>query len=239
VQFDLHLESGPQRRRTWIYVPGLPGCSTVAPTTRQAYEAASAAIRLRLDFLRRHGETELADGRSIDAAEPLELTIAGHVIERKLLGFGQQFFPPDLEPLPAADVPRLLRWAAWSREELVEAARSQSLPVLEKPATGGRSAAGILSHVASSEWAYVSASLGTLKGASAAMAAIEAAGDAPWEALAAERRAVVARLSQLTESDRERLVERNGSPRWTARRMFRRLLEHEWEHVLELRDRLG
>jgi uncharacterized damage-inducible protein DinB len=236
VQFDLYLESGPQRRRTWIYVPGLPGCSTVAPTSSEAPEAGAAAIRERVAFLRRHCDP-FAD--ELPDSEPLELTIADHVIERKVLGFGQQFFPPDLEPLPAADVPRLLRWAAWSREELVEAARAQSLPLLEKPAAGGRSAAGILSHVASSEWAYLSASLGTLKGGSAAMAAIEAAGDRPWDALAAERRTLVARLSQLTESDRERVVERNGSPRWTARRMFRRLLEHEWEHVLELRHRLG
>jgi predicted RNase H-like HicB family nuclease/uncharacterized damage-inducible protein DinB len=236
VRFDLYLESGPQHRRTWIYVPGLPGCSTVAPTSAEAREAAAAAIRERVGFLRRHGDP-LAD--EIPDSQPLELTIAEHVIERKILGFGQQFFAPDLDPLPAADVPRLLRWAAWSREELVEAARGQTLPLLEKPATGGRSAAGILGHVVSSEWAYVSASLGTLKGGGAAMAAIEAAGDQPWEALAAERETVAARLSQLTAADRERVVERNGSPRWTARRMFRRLLEHEWEHVLELRNRLG
>jgi predicted RNase H-like HicB family nuclease/uncharacterized damage-inducible protein DinB len=234
VRFDLYLESGPQHKKTWIYVPGLAGCSTVAAISAEAPAAAEAAIRLRLGFLRRHGDPLAAD---FPDAEPLVLTVAEHVIERKLLGFGQQFFPPDLQPLTAGEVPRLLRWAHWSREELVAAARAQPIPLREKPQTGGRSAAGIVSHVASSEWAYVSATLGTLKGGSVAMAAIEAAGDEPWGALAAEREAVVARLSTMTADDLGRVVERNGSPRWTARRMFRRMLEHEWEHVLELRAR--
>jgi predicted RNase H-like HicB family nuclease/uncharacterized damage-inducible protein DinB len=232
MRFDLYLESGPQHRKTWIYVPALPGCSTVAPVTEQAFEAADAAIRVRLDFLRRHGD-------DIPGAEPFELVVAEHMIERKTLGFGQQLLAPDLPPLTADEAARRLRWAAWSREELVAAARAQKLPLGERPAAGGRSAAAILSHVAGSEWAYVSGSLGTLPGASAAIAAIEAAGDEPWEALAAERDAVAARLAVLTREELGRVVERHGQPRWTARRMFRRMLEHEWEHTMELQARLA
>jgi predicted RNase H-like HicB family nuclease/uncharacterized damage-inducible protein DinB len=231
VRFDLYLESGPQRKRTWIYVPGLPGCSTVSATTDRALDAAVAAIRGRVEFLRGHGET-------IPDAEPLELIVAEHVIERKLAGFGQQFIAPDLEPLTAGESERLLRWAGWSRDELISAARAQKIPLLEKPATGGRSAAGILSHVAGAEWAYVSGTLGTLPGASAATAAIEAAGEEPWAALAAEREVVAGRLAALSPEDLARVVDKGGRPHWTARRMFRRLLEHEWEHVLELRARL-
>jgi len=40
MRFDLYLESGPQRRKTWVYVPSLPGTSTVGPTTEQAIEDA-------------------------------------------------------------------------------------------------------------------------------------------------------------------------------------------------------
>jgi predicted RNase H-like HicB family nuclease len=231
MHFDLYLESGPQHRKTWIYVPGLPGCSGVAPTTDQALGAAAAAIRVRLDFLRAHGEP-VAD------PDPLDLAVAEHVIERKFAGFGQQLFAPDLEPLAAEDAARLLRWAGWSREELITAARAQTIPLAVKPETGGRSGAVILGHVASSEWAYVSSTLGTLPGASAAMAAIEAAGEEPWAALAAERAVVAGRLAALSPQDLTRVVDKGGRPHWTARRMFRRLLEHEWEHVLELRARL-
>jgi predicted RNase H-like HicB family nuclease len=230
MRFDLYLESGPQHRKTFVYVPGLPGCSTVAPTTAAATEIARAAIADRLDFLRHHGE--------VVAEDEIEVSVAEHVIERQFLGFGQQFFGPDVEPLTHEEVRSRLRWAGWSREELVAAARGQAEPLAVKPAAGGRSAAAILSHVAGSEWAYVSATLGTLPGGSATMAAIDRAGDSPWEALATERDVVVARLEAMTADELTHVVERHGRPRWTARRMFRRMLEHEWEHVLELRSRL-
>jgi len=231
MRFDLYLESGPQHRRTWVYVPGLPGCQAFGPTTDEAIEKTRDAIRERLEFLRRHGETP-------PDSEPIELHVADHTIERKLLGFGQQVLAPDREALTADEAARQLRWADWSREELVAAARAQILPLTESPLTGGRSAAAILSHVAGAEWSYVSSTLGTLPGASAALASIEGAGDEPWAALAAARATLVARLRAMSAADLTRLIEREGKPPRTARRMLRRMLEHEWEHVLELRARL-
>jgi predicted RNase H-like HicB family nuclease len=232
MRFDLYLESGPQHKKTWVYVPDLPGCSFVGPTTERAIEIAPSVIGERLDFLRRHGEPP-AD------SEPIEVAVAEHVIERGMLGFGQQFWAPDLVPLTAADVAARLRWAAWSREEFVAAAREQRLPLHVKPAAGGRSAAEILSHVAGAEWSYVSSTLGTLPGASAAIAAIEGAGNHPWDALASERATVAGRIAEMTEKERTGVFEREGRSPRTARRMLRRLLEHEWEHVRELRDRLA
>jgi predicted RNase H-like HicB family nuclease/uncharacterized damage-inducible protein DinB len=231
MRFDLYLESGPQHRKTWVFVPSLPGCVAVGPTSEAAIEIARNAIGERLDFLRRHGET-------IAGAETIDVVVAEHVIERDYLGYAQQFFPPDAEPLTADEARRQLRWAAWSREELVAAAGAQPEPLTVRPAAGGRSAAAIISHVAGAEWAYVSATLGTLRGGSAAVAAIERAGEQPWEALAAERRALIGRLDALTPEELSRVVERKGRPHWTARRMLRRMLEHESEHVGELRSRL-
>jgi predicted RNase H-like HicB family nuclease/uncharacterized damage-inducible protein DinB len=231
VQFDLYIESGPQHKRTWAYVPGLPGCQAFGSTTDEAIENTRDAIRGRLEFLRRHGEKP-------PDPEPIELHVADHAIERKLLGFGQLVIAPDREPLTPAEASRQLRWAEWSREELVAAARAQLLPLTESPPTGGRSAAAILSHVVESEWSYVSSTLGTLPGASAAMAALAGAGNEPWTALAAERATVMARLQAMSGAELTLLIEREGKPPRTARRMLRRMLEHEWEHVLELRARL-
>jgi predicted RNase H-like HicB family nuclease len=231
MRYDLYLESGPQHRKTWIYVPGLAGCSTVAPTSDAAVEAARVAILDRIDFLRRHGEN-VAD------LEPLEPVVAEHVIERKFLGFAQGTFAPDLLPLTEVDAERRLRWAEWSREELVTAAQALTTPLCEKPAAGGRSAASILSHVAEGEWSYVSSTLGGLTGGSAVMAAIGAAGERPWDALAAEREALMTRLRAMTPEELSRVVERGeGKPPRSAARMLRRMLEHEWEHVQELRAR--
>jgi predicted RNase H-like HicB family nuclease/uncharacterized damage-inducible protein DinB len=214
-----------------VFVPSLPGCVAVAPTSEAAIEIARSAIRKRLEFLRRHGDT-------IAGADTIDVVVAEHVIERQFLGYAQQFFLPDAEPLTEAEARRQLRWTEWSREEFVAAARAQPEPLTVKPASGGRPAAAIISHVAGAEWAYVSATLGTVRGGSAAIAEIERAGERPWEALAAERRALLARLDAMTPEELTRVVERNGRPRWTARRMLRRMLEHESEHVEELRTRL-
>ena len=231
MRFAVYLESGPQHKRTWVYVPGLAGCVAFGPTTEQAVANTPAAIRERIAFLRRHGDDPLDP-------DPIEIDVARHVIERKVLGLGQQVFDSDLEPLRPQEAAQQLRWAGWSREELVAAARSQARPLTARPPGGGRSAAAILSHVAGAEWSYVSSTLGTLPGGSAAVAAIEAAGDAPWAALAAEREALMRRLKDMTAEELSRAVERDGRPPRTARRMLRRMLEHEWEHVLELRARL-
>ena len=84
----------------------------------------------------------------------------------------------------------------------------------------------------------MSSTLGTLRGGSAVMAAIEAAGERPWDALAAEREALMARLRAMTPDELSRVVERGeGKPPRSASRMLRRMLEHEWEHTLELRAR--
>jgi len=230
VRFDLYLESGPQHRKTWVFVPSLPGCTWTGPTTEAAIEAAPAAIGERLDFLRRHGEPA--------AAGPIEVVVADHIIERKVLGFGQQSFPSDREPLTMAELASHLRWTAWSREEFVAALRAQPRPLSEKPGTG-RSAGAIVLHVAEAEWAYVSATLSGLQGRSAVIAALERAGDDPWDALAAERAPLVGRISAMTPEERDRVIEKDGRLRWSARRMFRRMLEHESGHVEELRSRLA
>jgi predicted RNase H-like HicB family nuclease len=231
MRFDLYLESGPQHKRTWVYVPSLAGCVAFGPTTEQAIANAPDAIRDRIAFLRRHGDQPLDP-------EPIELNVAEHFIERQMLGFGQQTFPTDREPLGAEEAERELRWVGWSREELIEAARSQKRPLGERPPRAGRSAAAILSHVAGAEWSYVSSALGTVPGGSAAITAIEAAGEEPWAALVAERETLMQRLRAMTPDERARVVEREGKPPRSARRMLRRMLEHEWEHVLELRARL-
>jgi len=231
MRFDLYLESGPQHRKTWVYVPSLPGCSTVAPTSDAAPEAARAAILRRIEFLRRHGD-------DFPDPAPLELVIAGHHIERKVLGFGQGSFPSDREAMTAGEAARQLKWANWSREELIAAARSQPPPLAQKPATG-RSTLAILQHVAETEWAYAASTLGTAPGGSAIMAAIGASPDAPWDAMAAEREALMARLHAMTAAELATVVDRGeGKTPRSARRMLRRMLEHEWEHVLELEARV-
>jgi hypothetical protein len=166
MRYELYLESGPQHRKTWVYVPACPAARRWPPLPSEAPEAARAAIRRtpRLPAPPRR--------RPMPGSEPIEVVVAEHIIERKFLGFAQGSFPTDLLPMQPDDAARQLRWAEWSREELVAAARAQTRchSPRSRPA-GGRSAAAILSHVAGSEWSYVSSTLGTLPGGGAIIAA--------------------------------------------------------------------
>ena len=46
------------------------------------------------------------------------------------------------------------------------------------------------------------------------------------------------RLEVMTAAERRQSV-KHGQVTWTARRGLRRMLEHEWEHLLEIAERLG
>ena len=230
MRFDLYLESGPRRRKTMVHVLALPGCIATGPTTEEAIENAPSAIRARLEFLRRHGEP-------IVDPEPLKLVVAEHVTEGVWLGNGAAFFELDREPLGAQEARRQVTWMAWSREELIAAARAQPGAPEAPPAGGGRTVGAILHHVADAERSYLNSMLGSVPGLSAALTAVERAGDEIWEALARARGLIVERLALMTDEELARLVQKGAEPRST-RRMLRRMLEHEWEHVLELRARL-
>jgi predicted RNase H-like HicB family nuclease/uncharacterized damage-inducible protein DinB len=213
-----------------VHVPALAGCIAVGPTTEQAMENARSAIRARLEFLRRHGEP-VAD------PDPLELVVAEEDTTSGWLGFGVGFFGPDREPIGADEAKRQVVWLTWSRDELVAAARAQPGTATAEPAGGGRTVASILLHAADAERGYLTSALGPVAGLNAAVTAIERAGDEPWEALARTRDIVIGRLAAMTDEERTAVV-RRGKDQQTARRMLRRMLEHEWEHTLELRARL-
>jgi predicted RNase H-like HicB family nuclease len=54
--YSLVLESGPQRKRTWVVVPSLPGCAFNGPTTDETIADAPESIRAFLRFLAMHGK---------------------------------------------------------------------------------------------------------------------------------------------------------------------------------------
>ena len=49
------------------------------------------------------------------------------------------------------------------------------------------------------------------------------------------RKVEISRILSLSEEERARTVE-HWKRTWTARKVLRRMLEHEWEHLVELND---
>jgi predicted RNase H-like HicB family nuclease len=230
MKFEVYLETGPKHRKTMTHVPGLAGTTAMGETTDIALDNTRPAIRERVEFLRRHGQKH-------PDPDPIELAVVEEDLTGGFLGFAIAFFGSDLEPVPPRELERQVCWAQWSREELIEVARAQPGGLRSGPPGKGRTPAEILAHVAGAERAYLNSIVGPVEGLNAQIKAVENSPDDPWDALARAREILIARIQALTPEERRAVVQR-GKERRTARRMLRRTLEHEWEHVQELRARL-
>jgi predicted RNase H-like HicB family nuclease/uncharacterized damage-inducible protein DinB len=227
--YALYLESGPQHKKTLAHVLELLGCVLQADTTDEAVAAAPDAIRAYRRFLERHGE-KLGEGTEI----------ATRIAEHNTDGLfsGQAIWPPDLKPLAPADLTRYLRWLDWSRADLLGLVKGMNEERLRAKPAKGRSLRDILLHVLGADKSYVYALVGPLKTMGDPTNAAER-GDLDLRvALAEARAAATLRLKKLTPVER-RNVRRSGQSTYSAYRVIRRMLEHEWEHRREIAERLG
>jgi predicted RNase H-like HicB family nuclease len=231
MKFDVCIETGPKHRKTMTHVVSLAGTTASGETTEVALDNTRTAIRDRLDFLRRHGEGH-------PDPDPIELNVAEEDTSGRFLGFATGVFSADLEPMTPRELQQQVSWAEWSREELIEVARAQPGGLRSGPPGKGRTPAEILAHVAGSERAYLHSVVGPVEGLNNLIKAVESRPDDPWDPMARAREILIRRILAFTPEERSAVVQR-GKEKRTARRMLRRTLEHEWEHVQELRSRLG
>jgi predicted RNase H-like HicB family nuclease/uncharacterized damage-inducible protein DinB len=227
--YALYLESGPQHKKTLAHVLDLLGCVVQGDTTDEAVAATSDAISAYLQYLRRHGE-------KLDASAKIETRIAEHNTEG--LFSGQALWPQDLKPVAPAALARYLRWLDWSRADLLELVKGIDENRLRAKPTKGRSLRDILLHVLDADKSYVYALVGPLKAMGEPTNAADR-GDLDLRvALREARRAAIERLKRLTPAERRR-VRRAGQSTYSAHRVIRRMLEHEWEHRREIAARLA
>jgi predicted RNase H-like HicB family nuclease/uncharacterized damage-inducible protein DinB len=229
MESALYLESGPRRRKTMVHVPDLLGCTAQGPTTEAALEATPEAIRTYLRFLQRHGE-------AVDPDAGFTTVIAEHITEGGWLGNGDPTpgFTLDFLPLSAGDLAVHLRRLAWLRSDLLALIRDvPQAQLVAEPEGGSRSIYRILEHIAESQCVYLRYLVGRVDGLSEALRALQSDPEGLSAALARLWQLSNARLEILTEAERAQQVP-HGQVTWTARRALRRMLEHDWEHLLEL-----
>jgi uncharacterized damage-inducible protein DinB/predicted RNase H-like HicB family nuclease len=227
--YALYLESGPQHKKTLAHVLDLLGCVVQGDTTDEAVAATPDTIRAYLSYLRRHGD-------KVDPNAKIETRIAEHNTEG--LFSGQAIWPQDLKPLAPAALARYLRWLDWSRADLLALMKGISEERLRAKPAQGRSLHDILVHVLGADKSYVYALVGPLKTMGEPTNAAER-GDLELRiALTEARAAAIDRLKRLTPEER-RNVRRSGQSTYSAYRVIRRMLEHEWEHRREIAERLG
>lgn len=231
--YALYLESGPKKKRTMVHVPDLLGCVAKGPTTDEALAAAPDAIRAYLRFLERHGE-------DVDSQTEFRTRVAEHVTEGQWLGNGDPalVFTFDLKPLTPKDGERYIRRLEWSRAEVVKRVSGLTHARLEaEPKDKGRSIRAMLEHMLESEHFYLCSALGTIEGLPPPGAIIRKREGDVLHWMSRVRQIEFERIRALTASERKQVVE-HWKQTWTARKALRRMLEHEWEHLIELSQRL-
>jgi len=148
-------------------------------------------------------------------------------------------FGPDFQPLSADEQAIYIQRLDWLRLDLLDQVRF--LPhaqLVAGPEGAVRSIHRIVEHVADSQYAYLRAALGRVAELPPILRALREDSLRLVPALEQAWSSTLARLEAMTEMDRTQTVQR-GQVTWTARRMMRRMLEHEWEHLLEIGERLG
>ncbi|MDO8506309.1 MAG: type II toxin-antitoxin system HicB family antitoxin [Candidatus Limnocylindria bacterium] len=233
IAYALYLESGPQKKTTMVHVLDLLGCVATGSTTDEALERTPDAIRAYLGYLKPHGER--ADPKAAFTTRVVE-----HITEGDFLGHGSStvMYTPDRVPLTPSAQRRYIAWSEWSRGDLLAAVNGLDAKALRaKPRERGRSVEEILRHVLESDKDYLYSFLGPVKAVGGPVNdALRGELDLRV-ALALSGAAAVTRLRALTAEERRASRQRGKATR-TARRMFRRMLEHEWEHRVELAQRL-
>jgi len=230
--YELYLESGPKRKKTMVHVLDLLGCIAKGSTTEEALARTPEALRAYLRFLKRHGEV-------VDAEADMETKVVEHITQGEWLGNGDPalVFEPDLEPLTIDGCERYIQRLEWTRAEvigLVGGLRDEELDA--EPTPKGRSIRAMLEHMLDSELFYVS-TLGKVEGLPTPGRIVQKREGTLLEWMGHVRRHEIERIRSLSEEERTKSIE-HWKRWWTARKVLRRMLEHEWEHLVELSERL-
>jgi predicted RNase H-like HicB family nuclease/uncharacterized damage-inducible protein DinB len=189
------------------HVPALPGASAQGKTVEEAKENIRAAIEEYLSMLRDVGEA---------------VPKASEEIHLDFQEVGTSTFLTDYDALHRNEMETLFRWMAVARQELMDLVKSLPEEAFDWGASDEtHSVRDILCHVAEADLWYTDR--------------LKQWPEAPLFRLAATRGVALERLRALSEEERARVTVHEGEE-WTPRKVVRRMLEHEREHIAQLRE---
>lgn len=223
--YDLYLDSGPMKKKTYVHVPQLLGCIARGDASDAAVEHAPDAIRAFLAFCARAGER-------VDPDAAFRVRVAEHVTTNQWPGNGAGFLPTDQAPLTPRESDALMQRLAAIHAGLRRLTGALTPKQLDASPTKGRPIRRILQHVCV-EGAY----LRGVPGSSRIMSDVDKGSLDPNDALDQLFELEQARLGAMSKDERSEVILRGQSP-WSARAAVRRMLEHAWEHHLEIAERL-
>ncbi len=217
------LEVGPQA--TGAFVPDCPGCWVFGHTKERAKEKVRIAIVEWFDWLEKHGENtpDISNKLEIEVTEMLRLDY-----NPVKAGKPEPLFWSEVPPVKKEDIKRTIRLIAYSRKDLLNlvsnlTGKQLSFKSPDKP----RTVKNCLKHIAYVETWYIT------------RLNIELSENYPKDVfglLNYTRKMVVSSLSNLPKEKMRGIFQpsKYKSPicdLWTARKVLRRLVDHERLHT--------
>jgi hypothetical protein len=228
--FYVGLENNVEGR-SLAWVLGHPGCFAYGVDSPAALEAVPQALQDYRRWISDHISDTWLSGD--DLAYILEETWECYTIndEFELAHEGYDvnaWFRHDWKPLSAEDIQRGLNLLAWGREALLQTVGHLSREVLDRTHPGERwSISGILNHIGSADWWYQDR-LGLVF-------VREDVPSEPFPRLEKVRSNLVQVLPGLAGS---RQVVGVGGEFWSPRKLLRRAVWHEYDHIAHIRKLL-
>jgi len=226
------LENNPNGR-SLAWALDLPGCFAYGEDGSQALIYLPLAVVKHQEWAVRHDPdcwlANLADV-NVRLVETFEVYTVNDAYELAQDGYEvESFFRHDWKPLTDVEIERGLRLLSWSRADLLEVVADLPPAKMEEKLPGERwSISGILGHVGGAEWWY-------LDRLDRAGLAREDVPKDPFERLSVVRK----RLEQVLPSlaGVQQVVGKAGEL-WSPRKVLRRAIWHELDHVGHIRKLL-
>jgi predicted RNase H-like HicB family nuclease/uncharacterized damage-inducible protein DinB len=222
--YDVYLQV-KRTGRTHAHVPDLPGCNWLADTPEAAWDRAGECISAHIAWLRKYSQPAPTENEPVTprlAQKHKSTAREGHLVG---------FFESDRDPVLPAEIPCFLDLMACARAELLSIVGDLPEETLDwKPDPGSWSVQETLRHVAGAERWYLTrilepADIPNFKPSKSV-----------WQRLEIVRESVLERLRGLGEPELSKVVADKSGELWSARKVFRRYLEHEREHTAHIQE---
>jgi predicted RNase H-like HicB family nuclease len=227
VKIPVCIEIGPQG--AGVFVPDCPGCWVYGHTRERALKKVRVAIKQWFDWLEEHGESYPQTSRKFEI-EVVESMRANYNPVKA--GKPEPLFWSEVLPIKRDDIKRTIRLMKYSRQDLLDLVSNLTKEQLDfKPSGQPRSIRNCLKHIAYVEWWYVN------------RLNIEMPEKFPKDLfglLSHIRGLVVGALEKFPREKMRGVYQpvKYKSPTcdlWTARKVLRRLVDHERLHTRYIR----
>lgn len=220
-------EIEPGRWMGWVF--DLPGCVTYGRTREEALARAPGQVEAFLAWLTKHGEGY----GPLFATAPIGIYLTETIRAspgRNNLNSSHAFFDDDRVPMRRDEADQVLRIMTHSRDELLALVDHFKLEQLQAPIDGepAGSLANVIEHMAWAEWWY-------LEQLNLAYRREEMPED-PRAKLSQVRAWLRVRLVDLIG---EKVVAENLGEQWSPRKLVRRAIWHEMDHIAHIAELLN